>query len=283
MLSNESRADVLIQALPYMQKYHGKIIVVNYGGDAMGNEELKQAVVKDLVLLNKVGVKIVLVHGGGAEIDDMLEKLQIESNFINGTRQTSQETMDVVQMVLAGKVNKNLVNAIETIGGKAVGLCGIDGHMIEAKMVNTDLGYVGDIVSVNTDILNFSLEKGYIPVISTIGYDKDGNVYNINADVVASRIAASLKATSLISMADVKGILKDQFDPDSLISVINVSDAPEIIKKGIVTGDMIPKVECCVDAVRRGVQRVFIIDGTVPHSILIEVLSDEGIGTMFSW
>ncbi len=283
MLDNKSRAEVLIQALPYMQKYNGKIIVVKYGGNAMVSEELKQAVVKDLVLLNKIGIKIVLVHGGGPEIDDMLKKLQIESKFINGLRQTTSETMDVVQMVLAGKVNKNLVNALENAGGKAVGLCGIDGHMIEAKMTNDELGYVGDVVSVNTDILKYSLDMGYIPVVSTIGYDTEGNAYNINADTAASRIAASLKARSLISMTDVKGILEDPSDPNTLISKINVSEAPELIKKGIISGGMIPKVDCCVDAVRRGVQRVFIIDGRVPHSILIEVLSDEGIGTMFCW
>ena len=280
-ITNAVKADVLMQALPYIQKYNNQIIVIKYGGNAMINEELKKMVMLDLVLLAQIGIKVVLVHGGGPEINETLAKMKIETKFINGLRQTDAEAMDVVQMVLAGKINKSLVNLIENSGGKAIGLCGIDGHMIEAKKISDELGFVGDIISVDTKPVLDMLEKGYIPVISTIGYDAEGNVYNINADTVASRIAGELKACSLISMTDTPGILRDQKDTETLISTINVSEAPHLIKEGVISGGMIPKVGCCIEAIRRGVKRVFIIDGRVPHSILIEVLSDEGIGTMF--
>ncbi|HKL94541.1 MAG TPA: acetylglutamate kinase [Clostridia bacterium] len=280
-ITNAVKADVLMQALPYIQKYNNQIIVIKYGGNAMINEELKKMVMLDLVLLAQIGIKVVLVHGGGPEINETLAKMKIETKFINGLRQTDAEAMDVVQMVLAGKINKSLVNLIENSGGKAIGLCGIDGHMIEAKKISDELGFVGDIISVDTKPVLDMLEKGYIPVISTIGYDAEGNVYNINADTVASRIAGELKACSLISMTDTAGILRDQKNTETLISTINVSEAPHLIKEGVISGGMIPKVGCCIEAIRRGVKRVFIIDGRVPHSILIEVLSDEGIGTMF--
>ena len=280
-ISNAKKAEILVQALPYIQKYNNKIIVVKYGGNAMLNDELKKAVMGDIVLLSQIGVKVVLVHGGGPEINETLNKMNVKSEFINGLRKTDKETVNVVQMVLAGKVNKDLVNLIENSNGKAVGLCGIDGHLIEAKPLNAQLGYVGEVTKVNPKIIFDVLEDGFIPVISTIGCDKDGNIYNINADTVASKIAGELKAASLISMTDIKGILKNKDDENSLITSINVSEAPHLIKEGIISGGMIPKVDCCVEAIRRGVKRVFIIDGRVPHAILIEILSDEGIGTMF--
>ncbi len=280
-ISNAEKAEILTQALPYIQKYNNKIIVVKYGGNAMLNEDLKKAVMGDIVLLSQIGVKVVLVHGGGPEINDTLQKMNVQTQFINGLRKTDKETVNVVQMVLAGKVNKDLVNLIENSQGKAVGLCGIDGHLIEAKPLNEELGYVGEITKINPQIILDVLEDGFIPVISTIGCDKDGNVYNINADTVASKIAGELKATSLISMTDIKGILRDKEDEKSLIPAINVSEAPQLMKEGIISGGMIPKVDCCVEAIRRGVKRVFIIDGRVPHAILIEILSDQGIGTMF--
>lgn len=280
-LSNAEIAEILVQAMPYIQEYNGSIIVIKYGGNAMINEELKATVTKDVVFLSKIGVKVVLVHGGGPEINETLKKMNVKSEFVNGLRKTDVETVEVVQMVLAGKVNKNLVNMIENAGGKALGLCGIDGHMIEAKPLNEELGYVGEITSVNTKPVLDALAAGYVPVISTVGCDKDGHVYNINADTVASRLAGELKAVSLISMTDIRGILRDKDDPESLIPAINVSEAPQLIKEGIISGGMIPKIQCCVEAIRRGVQKVFITDGRVPHSILIEMLSDEGVGTMF--
>ena len=280
-LSNAEIAEILVQAMPYIQEYNGSIIVIKYGGNAMINEELKATVTKDVVFLSKIGVKVVLVHGGGPEINETLKKMNVKSEFVNGLRKTDAETVEVVQMVLAGKVNKNLVNMIENAGGKALGLCGIDGHMIEAKPLNEELGYVGEITSVNTKPVLDALAAGYVPVISTVGCDKDGHVYNINADTVASRLAGELKAVSLISMTDIRGILRDKDDPESLITAINVSEAPQLIKEGIISGGMIPKIQCCVEAIRRGVQKVFITDGRVPHSILIEMLSDEGVGTMF--
>jgi len=280
-ISNIEKAEILLQALPYIQKYNGKILVVKYGGNAMLDEDLKNMVMRDIVLLWQIGVKIVLVHGGGPEINETLDKMGIKSEFVGGLRKTSLEAMDVVQMVLAGKVNKKLVALIEKNGGSAIGLCGIDGKMIEAKPLNEELGYVGEITKINTKPIMDILEAGFIPVISSIGCDNEGNAYNINADTVASRIAGELKATSLISMTDIKGILRDKNDPDSLIPAINVSEAPQLIKEGIIGGGMIPKVACCVEAIRRGVKRVFILDGTEPHAILIEILSDEGIGTMF--
>lgn len=281
-LSNAQRAEVLIHALPYIQKYYNKIIVVKYGGNAMINEELKQAVMGDIVLLSLIGIKVVLVHGGAPEISEMLKKIGKQSEFVNGLRVTDAETADIVQMVLAGKINKSLVNLLQNTGGKAIGLSGADGHLIEAKQLDPALGYVGEITAINTQPIMDILEKGYIPVISTVGCDSEGNVYNINADTAASRIAGMLKAESLISMTDISGILRDREDPSSLISQIQVSDAPTLMRDGVISGGMIPKVECCIEAIRRGVNRVFIIDGRIPHSILIETLTDEGIGTMFT-
>ncbi|MDR3216077.1 MAG: acetylglutamate kinase [Clostridiaceae bacterium] len=280
-ISNADKAEVLIQALPYIQKYHDKIIVIKYGGNAMVNEDLKKAVMTDIVLLHQIGIKVVLVHGGGLEINQTLEKMQIPTRFVNGLRQTDKEAVNVVQMVLAGKVNKDLVNLLENSGGNAMGICGIDGHLLEAKSLSEELGFVGEIISVNVKPVLDLLEKNYIPVISTIGYDRESNVYNINADTAAAKIAAALKADSLITLTDIKGILRDKHDDNTLIPTITAAEAPKLIKKGVIEGGMIPKVECCVDAVNSGVKRVFIIDGRVPHSILIEVLSDQGIGTMF--
>lgn len=280
-LTNAQRAQVLIHALPYIQKYTNKILVVKYGGNAMINPELKEAVMGDIVLLSLIGVKVVLVHGGGPEITEMLGRLGKKSEFVDGLRVTDKESAEIVQMVLAGKVNKSLVNLIHSTGGRAIGLCGMDGHLIEAKVKDERLGYVGEITAINNQPILDMLEKGYIPVISTVGCDNEGNVYNINADTAAARIAGSLKAESFISMTDIAGILRDKDDPGSLISRINVSEAPQLIRDGVISGGMIPKVECCIEAIRRGVHRVFIIDGRVPHSILIETLTDEGIGTMF--
>ncbi|MGM9652532.1 MAG: acetylglutamate kinase [Eubacteriales bacterium] len=279
-LTNAQRAEVLIHALPYIQNYYNKIIVVKYGGNAMTSEELKEAVMGDIVLLSLIGIKVVLVHGGGPEISDMLKRTGKESRFVNGLRVTDAETQEIVQMVLAGKINKNLVNLLENAGGHAIGLCGVDGHMIEAKQLNPELGFVGEVTGVNTQPILDVLEKGYIPVISTIGCDREGNTYNINADTAAARIAGMLHAQSLISMTDIAGILRDKNDPSTLITKVHVSEAPQLIHEGIISGGMIPKVECCIEAIRRGVEKVFIIDGRIPHSILIEVLTDEGIGTM---
>ena len=280
-LTHTQRADVLIEALPYIQKYSNKILVVKYGGNAMINEELKEAVMGDLVLLSLVGVKVVLVHGGGPEITEALSAIGKKSEFIDGLRVTDKETVDVVQMVLAGKINKNLVNLLEIKGAKAIGLSGIDGHMIEAEKLDDVHGFVGEIKKVDVTPILDCLDKGYIPVISTVGYDMDGNVYNINADTAAARIAGALSAESLISMTDVDGIMRDKNDPTTLISEINASDAPQLMREGVISGGMIPKVNCCIEAIRRGVKRVFIIDGRIPHSILIETLTDAGIGTMF--
>ena len=280
-LNNAQRANVIIQALPYIQKYANKIIVVKYGGNAMINEELKEAVMGDIVLLSLIGIKVVLVHGGGPEITDMLGKIGKESKFVDGLRVTDKETVDIVQMVLAGKINKNLVNLLQNKGGKAIGLCGIDGHMIKAEMKRKELGYVGEITDVDVQPILDVLEKGYIPVVSTVGYDNEGNSYNINADTAAARIAGQLKCESLISMTDIAGILRDKDDPSTLIPKIYVSEAPQLIAQGIISGGMIPKIECCIEAIRRGVKKVFVIDGRIPHAILIETLTDEGIGTMF--
>jgi len=275
------RAEVLIKALPYIQKYNNKIIVVKYGGNAMIDDELKSAVMRDIVMLTLIGIKVVLVHGGGPEISEMMKKVGKQTEFIDGLRVTDKETVEIAQMVLAGKINKNLVNLIEMVGGKAIGLCGTDGHMIKAVPMRKELGFVGEITEVNTEIITDTIEKGYIPVIATVGCDDEGNTYNINADTAAARIAGALGAASLISMTDIKGLLRDKDDENSLISKVNVSEAPQLVKEGIISGGMIPKVECCTEAIRRGVNKVFIIDGRVPHSILIEVLTDEGIGTMF--
>lgn len=280
-LTNLQRAETIVHALPYIQKYYNKVVVIKYGGNAMINEELKQAVMNDIVLLSLIGVKVVLVHGGGPEINDMLKKIGKKSEFVNGLRVTNAETIDTVLMVLAGKVNKSLVNLIECIGGKSVGLCGLDGHMIEAEKLDEDLGFVGKITDVNIEPITDLLDKGYIPVISTLGCDKDGHVYNINADTAAARIAGAMKAESLISMTDICGILLDKDDPSTLLTNINTEKAHELMEQGVIQGGMIPKVECCLDAIHLGVNRVFILDGTKPHAILMEMLTDEGVGTMF--
>ena len=279
--TNSQRAQVLVQALPYIKKYTGKICVIKYGGNAMINETLKQAVMRDMVLLNLVGVKVVLVHGGGPEISGMLDRVGKKSEFVNGLRVTDKETVEIVQMVLAGKINKSLVNLLCSKGGKAIGLSGSDGGMIKAKPKSKELGFVGEITDINVQPILDVLEMGYIPVVSTVGFDSDGNTYNINADTVAAGIAGKLKAESLISMTDIAGILKDKDDPSTLISKIYVEDAAKLMDEGIIQGGMIPKVQCCVDAINLGVRKVFVIDGRIPHSIIIEVLTDEGIGTMF--
>lgn len=280
-ISNSDRARILVHALPYIKKYTGKILVVKYGGNAMTSEKLKDSVMRDIVLLNLIGIKVVLVHGGGPEITDMLAKIGKESKFADGLRITDKETVEVAQMVLAGKINKSLVNLIECCGGSAIGLSGLDGHMIKAKIKDERLGYVGDITAVDPKPIADLLEKGYIPVISTLGCDDDGNVYNINADTAAAKIAGALNAESLITLTDIAGILRDKNDPSTLISHIDVSETEKLIRDGVIVGGMIPKVECCTNAIKDGVKRVFIIDGRIPHSILIETLTDEGIGTMF--
>ncbi len=280
-LTVAQRADVLTQALPYIKKYYNKIIVVKYGGNAMINDELKDAVMGDIVLLSLIGIKVVLVHGGGPEITEMFSRVGKKTEFVNGLRVTDKDSVELVQMVLAGKINKNLVNLIQNKGGKSIGLCGLDGHMIKAEMLDERLGYVGEITEVNVTPILDVLEKGYIPVISTVGCDDEGNTYNINADTAAARIAGELGAESLISMTDIEGILRDKNDPSTLISKIYVSEAPQLVREGIISGGMIPKVNCSIEAIRRGVGKVFIIDGRIPHAILIETLTDEGIGTMF--
>ncbi|MBO5213687.1 MAG: acetylglutamate kinase [Clostridia bacterium] len=279
-ITNAQRAEILTQALPYIQKYNGKVVVVKYGGNAMINEELKQQVMEDIVLLHLVGVKVILVHGGGPEISDMLKKVGKESVFVDGLRVTDKETAEIVQMVLAGKINKSLVNLLQIKGGKAMGLSGMDGHLIEATVKDQRLGYVGEIVNVNVKPLTDLLEKNYIPVVSTVGCDMEGNVYNINANTAAAYIAGAMGAYRLISMTDINGILRDKNDPSSLISSIDLKEAEELFATGIISGGMIPKVECCIDAIHRGVEKVFIMDGRVPHSLLIETLTDEGAGTM---
>ncbi len=282
-ISNEERAHILVQALPYIQKFAGKTVVVKYGGNAMISPELKSAVMSDIVLMRLVGVNVVLVHGGGPEISEMLKKTGKESKFINGMRVTDKETMDIVQMVLAGKVNKSLVQSLSRHNGKAMGLCGLDGNMLMAGKLAAadDLGYVGEIREVNERIINDAISDGYVPIISTIAGGYDGNVYNINADVAAAHIAAKLGAYKLILMTDIRGLLRDKNDENTLIPVVNVSEVPMLKKSGIISGGMIPKIDCCVEAVRRGVKRAHIIDGRIEHSILIEIFSDEGIGTMF--
>ena len=279
-LTNAQRAEILTQALPYIQDYYNKIVVVKYGGNAMINEERKLQVMEDVVLLSLIGVKVVLVHGGGPEITDMLNKIGKKSEFVDGLRVTDKETVEIVQMVLAGKVNKTLVNLLEVNGGKAMGISGMDGHLIEAEMKDERLGYVGRITKVNVEPIMDLLEKGYIPVVSTVGCDMKGNIYNINADTAASRIAGAIKAESLISMTDIAGILRDKDDPSSLISMIDIRDAAKLFDEGVISGGMIPKVECCIEAINRGVKKVFIMDGRIPHAILIEMLTDEGAGTM---
>ena len=279
-LSNAQRAEVLTQALPYIQKYYGKTVVIKYGGNAMINEELKQQVMEDIVLLSLIGVKVVLVHGGGPEITETLKKIGKESVFVDGLRVTDKETAEVVQMVLAGKINKSLVNLLEMKGGKAMGISGMDGHLIEAKTRDEKLGFVGSITKVNVEPIFDLLSHDYIPVVSTVGCDMQGNVYNINADTAAAYIAGAMNAERLISMTDIAGILKDKDDPNSLIPCIDIEEAVELFRDGTISGGMIPKGECCIDAIHRGVKKVIIMDGRVPHALLIETLTDEGAGTM---
>ena len=282
MIDHAERAQVLVEALPYIQHYYNKIIVVTYGGNAMISPDLQKAVMDDIVLLSLIGIKVVLVHGGGPEINDMLRRVGKESKFVDGLRVTDEETIEIVQMVLAGKVNKKLVNLLQNTGGRAIGLSGMDGHMIEATMQDERLGYVGEITHINTAPITDLLDKGYIPVISTVGCDRENHVYNINADTAAARIAGALKSENLILMTDITGVLRDKDDPSTLIPRIFVSEVPQLMSEGIIQGGMIPKMECCVDAIRRGVKKACIIDGRVPHSILIETLTDAGIGTMLT-
>ncbi|MBQ9747598.1 MAG: acetylglutamate kinase [Clostridia bacterium] len=279
-ITNAQRAEILTQALPYIQNYYNKIVVVKYGGNAMINEDLKQQVMEDVVLLTLIGAKVVLVHGGGPEITDMLGKIGKQSVFVDGLRVTDKETVEVVQMVLAGKVNKSLVNLIEMKGGKAMGISGIDGHLIEAEVKDERLGYVGRITKVNVEPITDLLEKGYIPVVSTVGCDMQGNVYNVNADTAASQIAGAIGAESLLSMTDISGIMRDCKDPTSLIPLIDIADAHKLMGEGVISGGMIPKVLCCIDAIEHGVKKVTIMDGRIPHAILLETLTDEGAGTM---
>ncbi|MBQ8441498.1 MAG: acetylglutamate kinase [Clostridia bacterium] len=278
--SNAQRAEVLTEALPYIKRYTGKIVVVKYGGNAMINEELKMQVMEDIVLLWLIGVKVVLVHGGGPEINDLMNRLGKKAEFVNGLRVTDKETVDIVQMVLAGKVNKTLVNLLEMKGGRAMGISGMDGMLIESKIKDERLGYVGEITKIHIRPVTDLLEKGYIPVISTVGCDRQGNTYNINGDTAAAHIAGALNAERLIMMTDIAGVLRDKDDPDSLIPEITIADAANLQKEGIISGGMIPKVDCCVEAIREGVKNVIIMDGRVPHSILMELLTDEGAGTM---
>ena len=278
--SNADRAQVLAQALPYIKRYNGKVIVVKYGGNAMINEELKQQVMEDIVLLHLIGVRIVLVHGGGPEISDLMKRLGMEPKFVDGLRVTDKETVDLVQMVLAGKVNKTLVNLLEMKGGNAMGISGMDGRLIEATPKSEKLGYVGNIKRVNIAPVTDLLEKGYIPVVSTVGCDKKGNTYNINGDTAAACIAGALRAERLIMMTDIAGVLTDKNDPTTLIPRLTVSEAKGLYDSGIISGGMIPKVDCCIEAIERGVERVIIMDGCVPHSILMELLTNEGAGTM---
>jgi len=279
-LTNAERAEVLTQALPYIKRYNGEIVVVKYGGNAMINEQLKQQVMEDIVLLWLIGVKVVLVHGGGPEINDLMDRLGKKPEFVDGLRVTDKETVDIVQMVLAGKVNKTLVNLLEMKGGKAMGISGMDGCLIEAEIKDERLGYVGKVTNVNIEPIADLLEKGYIPVVSTIGCDKEGNAYNINGDTAAAYIAGALSAERLIMMTDIDGILRDRHDPSTLISEVTIEDIKKLCADGVISGGMIPKVDCCVEAIHKGVKNVIIMDGRVPHSILMEILTDEGAGTM---
>ena len=280
IFSNEERAEVLVQALPYIKKYTGKIVVVKYGGNAMINEELKRQVMEDIVLLWLIGVKVVLVHGGGPEISEFMDKVGKKPEFVDGLRVTDKETVDIVQMVLAGKVNKTLVNLLQTKGGNAIGLSGMDARLIEAKIKDAKLGYVGEITDVHINPIMDLLYHNYIPVVSTIACDKEGNAYNVNGDTAAAYIAGALGAKRLIMMTDIGGILKDKDDPSTIITNITPEEARKLCEDGTVNGGMIPKVECCITAIEQGVEKVIIMDGTVPHSILMELLTDEGAGTM---
>ena len=284
-ISNLERADVLVQALPYIQKYAGRTVVIKYGGNAMINEDLKNAVMKDIGLLSIVGIHVVLVHGGGPEINEMLAKTGKESRFVGGLRYTDAETMEIVQMVLAGKVNKGLVKLLGSHGVNAVGLCGLDGGMLRAKKYSAaDIGFVGEITEVNTTVITDAISAGYLPVVSTIASGEAGDadaVYNINADTAAAQIAAALGAEKLLLMTDISGLLRDRQDESSLIPAVQVSEVPMLKSSGVISGGMIPKVECCVEAVRRGVKQTNIIDGRIPHAILMEMFTNEGCGTMF--
>lgn len=279
-ITNLQRAEVITQALPYIQKYHNKIIVIKYGGNAMVSEELKLQVMEDIVLLSLIGVKPVLVHGGGPEISEMLKKVGKESKFVDGLRVTDKETAEIVQMVLAGKINKQLVNLLGEHGGSAIGISGIDAHLIEAEVKDERLGFVGEITKVNVKPILDLLENDYIPVVSTVGCDNDGNAYNINADTAASFIAGAMGAERLITMTDIPGILRDTSDPDSIIKCVDINEAKELFETSIISGGMIPKVQCCIDAIEMGVKKVTILDGRVPHAILLEMLTNEGAGTM---
>lgn len=280
-VTNAQKAQILMNALPYIKKYSGKIVVIKYGGNAMINESLKRAVMGDILLLNLIGIKVVLVHGGGPHIKEVLDRVGIESKFIDGLRVTDAETMKIVQMVLAGQVNKDLVSLLGSMGGNAIGLCGLDDRMIRVQKMSDDLGFVGKITSLDVEIIKDNLDKGYIPVIATIGTDKDGQAYNINADTAAAEIAGALNAECMVSMTNIDGVLRDKDDASSLIASLTVEEADELKQEGIIAGGMIPKVQCCIDAIQAGVKRVFIVNGTVPHAILIELLTEEGLGTMF--
>ncbi len=280
--TNMERAEVLTAALPYIRKYTGQIVVVKYGGNAMINEQLKQQVMEDIVLLWLIGVRVVLVHGGGPEINDLMDRLGKKPEFVGGLRVTDKETMDIVQMVLAGKINKTLVNLLEMKGGKAVGLSGMDGRLLQCTVKDERLGFVGEIQKVHINPVTDLLDNGYIPVVSTVGCDKSGNAYNINGDTAAAFIAGALGAKTLIMMTDIAGVLLDRNDPSTLIPEISLDELSSLRENGTISGGMIPKVECCATAIARGVKNVVIMDGRVPHSILMELLTDEGAGTRFS-
>lgn len=281
-MNHSERAEILVHALPYIQKYRGKTIVIKYGGNAMINDELKETVINDIILMKCVGIEPVVVHGGGPAISDLLNRLNHKSEFINGLRYTDDVTIEVVQMVLGGKVNKDLVSLIEKFGGKALGLCGMDASLIKAKKIEeSDLGYVGEVTEVNTDILKTAMNSGYIPVIGSVALGEDDNKpYNINADTCASKIASALKAEELMLLTDVPGVMKDPSDASSLLSTLRLHQIPKLCLEGVIKGGMIPKIDCCVEAVRMGVERAIILDGRIPHSILLELFTPEGVGTM---
>ncbi|WP_294373005.1 acetylglutamate kinase [uncultured Clostridium sp.] len=283
MLNYSERAEILVNALPYIQKYRGKIVVIKYGGNAMINEELKETVINDIILMKCVGIEPVVVHGGGPAISDLIKRLNHKSEFINGLRYTDDVTIEVVQMVLGGKVNKDLVSLIQKFGGKALGLCGMDGGLVKAKKLESDvdLGYVGEVTEVNTDVLKTAMNSGYIPVIGSVALGEDDDKpYNINADTCASKIASALKAEELILLTDVPGVMKDPSDPSSLLSTLRLHQIPKLCLEGVIKGGMIPKIDCCVEAVRMGVERAIILDGRIHHSILLELFTPEGVGTM---
>ena len=280
-MDKQEQAEFLIEALPYIKKYYNKVIVIKYGGSAMTDSKLKSSVMNDVSVLSALGIKVVLVHGGGPEISDISKRMGIVPRFVNGLRYTDAETAEIARMALAGKVNKSLVDLLESAGCKAVGLCGEDGHMLACEKMSDELGFVGRIVNVDSRIIKDMLSLGYVPVISPIGFDVEGNIYNVNADTAAAAIAGAIGAESLILMTDIKGLLENKDDPESLIKKVYVSDIPALVKLGIISGGMIPKIECCKEAIRRGVNKVFITDGRVYHSILVEILSEEGSGTMF--